>query len=223
MLLYKIYFEQCSNDIFLVDWERPKTDKLKMNGESSFTQGVNAWRGLLLINELNELQCYKVISTEFTLLAYAFFMDGIGFRYFSSQNPYFDNKPHKSPENYVLNFFITAIVMYVIGIAQYLFRYLIKNWFPLPYEEFTDLCSISNISVLMFDSEYKGYYIHGRSPYGQSEVASSELVKSIEFEMTGQAQMRGLLPDDPTLQTFEIFMPKLLLSTYKVRYYGEIN
>jgi meckelin len=223
MLLYKIYFEQCSNDIFLVDWERPKTDKLKMGGESSFSQGVNAWRSLLLINELNELQCYKVISTEFTLLAYAFFMDGIGFRYFSSQNPYFDNKPHKSPENYVLNFFITAIVMYVIGIAQYLFRYLIKIWFPLPYEEFTDLCSISNISVLMFDSEYKGYYIHGRSPYGQSEVTSSELAKSIEFEITGQAQMRGLVPDDPNLQTFEIFMPKVLLSTYKDQYYREIN
>jgi hypothetical protein len=85
------------------------------------------------------------------------------------------------------------------------------------------LCSISNISVLMFDSEYKGYYIHGRSPYGQSEVTSSELVKSIEFEITGQAQIRGLVPDDPNLQTFEIFMPKVLLSTYKDQYYREIN
>jgi hypothetical protein len=75
----------------------------------------------------------------------------------------------------------------------------------------------------MFDSEYKGYYIHGRSPYGQSEVTSSELFKSIEFEITGQAQMRGLVPDDPNLQTFEIFMPKVLLSTYKDQYYREIN
>jgi Meckelin (Transmembrane protein 67) len=107
----------------------------------------------LLVNELNELQTYKIISIEFTLLTYAFFMDGIGFRYFSSQNPDFENKPNKSPENYVLNFFVTAIVMYLIGIAQYIFRYLIKIWKPLPYEEFTDLCSISNISVLMFDDQ----------------------------------------------------------------------
>jgi hypothetical protein len=46
--------------------------------------GTNAWRTLLLINELNELQTYKIVSIEFTLITYAFFMDGIGFRYFSS-------------------------------------------------------------------------------------------------------------------------------------------
>ena len=117
ILLYKIYFEQCSYDIFLVDWERPKTDKVYRGGDSVISQGVNAWRSLLLVNELNELQTYKIISVEFTLLTYAFFMDGIGFRYFASQNPDFENRPHKSPENYVLNFFVTAIVMYVIGIA----------------------------------------------------------------------------------------------------------
>lgn len=78
--------------------------------------------------------------------------------------------------------------MYIIGAAQYAFRYLVKLWFPLPIEEFTDLCAISNISVLMFDSEFRGYYIHGRSPYGQAEVTSSDLIKSLECEMTGQAQ-----------------------------------
>ena len=56
--------------------------------------------------------------------------------------------------------------MYAIAIAQYIFRYLIKLWFPIPFEEFTDLCTICNISVLIFDNEFKGYYIHGRSPYG---------------------------------------------------------
>jgi hypothetical protein len=113
--------------------------------------------------------------------------------------------------------------MYLIGIAQYLLRFLIKIWKPLPYEDFTDLCSISNISVLMFDDQYKGYYIHGRSPYGQSEVSSSDLIKSLEYEMTGQAQQRGLTSDDPNLQTFEIFMPRILLSSYREQYYREIN
>lgn len=37
ILLYKIYFEQCSIDIFLVDWERPKTDKVKKSGQSDFS------------------------------------------------------------------------------------------------------------------------------------------------------------------------------------------
>jgi meckelin len=63
---------------------------------------------------------------------------------------------------------------------------MIKLWNPLPFEEFTDLCAISNISVLMFDSDFRGYYIHGRSPYGQAEVSATDLAKSLEYESLGQ-------------------------------------
>lgn len=83
-LIYKIYFEQCSFDMFLIDWEKPKTEKIRKANDLGQRKGVNAWRSLLLLNELNELQIYKIISTEFTLITYAFFMDGIGFRYFSN-------------------------------------------------------------------------------------------------------------------------------------------
>lgn len=58
-----------------------------------------------------------MISVEFTLITYAFFMEGLGWRYFSTHNPDFTLKKFNSPENYVLNFFVTAIVIYVIGIA----------------------------------------------------------------------------------------------------------
>ena len=44
-------------------------------------------------------------------------MEGLNWRYFSTQNPSFTTKSENSPENYVLNFFVTAVVMYVIGIA----------------------------------------------------------------------------------------------------------
>ena len=32
IILYKIYFEQCSIDIFLIDWEKPKTEKINKSG-----------------------------------------------------------------------------------------------------------------------------------------------------------------------------------------------
>ncbi len=140
-----------------------------------------------MLNEFNELQTYKIISIEFNLIAYAFFMEGVGWRYLSTFSPDFEIRKGGAPENYVVCFFVTAIVMYVIGMCQYVIRYLIKIWKPLPFEEFTDLCAICNISVLMFDNEYKGYYIHGRSPYGQAEVSASDLIKSLEYESTGQA------------------------------------
>lgn len=33
-LIYKIYFEQCSFDMFLIDWEKPKTEKLRKTNDS---------------------------------------------------------------------------------------------------------------------------------------------------------------------------------------------
>jgi hypothetical protein len=59
---------------------------------------------------------------------------------------------------------------------------------PLKTEELTDLCSICNISVLLFDNSFHGYYIHGRSPYGQAEVSSEILRKALEYEESGKAQ-----------------------------------
>jgi hypothetical protein len=93
-----------------------------------------------------------MVSMEFTLLCYAFLMEGIGWRYLSTHDPELKNEKMNSPENFVLNFFVTTIVMYVIAIVQYVWAYLIKFRVPLKIEEFTDLCAICNISVLMFDN-----------------------------------------------------------------------
>jgi hypothetical protein len=54
---------------------------------------------------------------EFTLVCYAFFMEGLGWRYLSSYDPNLTTTSNDSPENYVLTFFITAVVIYVIGIC----------------------------------------------------------------------------------------------------------
>lgn len=118
---------------------------------------------------------------------------------------------------------MTTIVIYVIGIVQYLLRYIFKFKVPLRAEEFIDLCSITNISILMFDNSFHGYYIHGRSPYGQAEVSSEVLRRAIEYESSGKAQQRGLTPEEPNLQTFEIFMPKRMLQDYKDHYLKDVN
>jgi hypothetical protein len=48
---------------------------------------VNAWRRLFLLNELSELQTYKLISTELNLFLYALIMEGFGLRNFASNDP----------------------------------------------------------------------------------------------------------------------------------------
>lgn len=125
--------------------------------------------------------------------------------------------------SYPLHFFVTAIIVYIIGTLQYLLRYLIKFRVPLKCEEVTDLCSICNISLLIFDETFHGYYVHGRSPYGQAEVSSGELRKALEYEMAGKAQERGLTSLEPNLQTFEIYMPKRMLQDYRDHYLKDVR
>ena len=213
-MLFKIYFEQCKIDVYLLDWERPRLQVHRDNPGRNKNE-VNCWRSMLLCNELNELQAYRLISSEFTLIMYALLMEGFGFKYMDSYDPDFDLNATNSPRNFALFFFVTTIVIYGLGIAQYAFFQIVKPILPLKTESFVDLCSVTNISVLMFDDTYQGYYIHGVSPYGYAEISAEKLRKSLKFEASGKAQIRGISPENPNLQTFEIFMPQDLMKIYK--------
>ena len=66
-------------------------------------------------------------------------------------------------------------------------KYLFKVWVPLPHENFIDLCSISNISIIIFDESLHGYYIHGMNPLGQAE-GSLQYIESI-FEKEAKCKL----------------------------------
>lgn len=70
---------------------------------------------------------------------------------------------------------------------------------PMKHLEFIDLCSMTNISLMIFDESFHGYYIHGRSPYGQSEISSEKLALALEFESSGKANYRGIHETMPNL------------------------
>lgn len=57
---------------------------------------------------------------------------------------------------------------------------------------FIDLCSVSNISVFILDEIYHGYYIHGRCPYGRSEMNISEMLVNFYRENQRMTSTRGL-------------------------------
>ncbi len=102
-------------------------------------------------------------------------------------------------------------------------RYVLSRPFSLPHTNFVDLCSMCNISVLMFDETFHGYYIHGRSPYGQAEISTEKLLKALNFEAAGQATIRGISDEDPDMQTFEIFIPVTLMKHYRTSYLQEVT
>lgn len=55
-----------------------------------------------------------------------------------------------------------------------------------------DLCSVSNISVFILDQSRHGYYIHGRSPHGITDVNIKDMIMNLDRESRLMSPTRGL-------------------------------
>jgi len=215
--------EQVQMDFFFIDWEKPRlTYKRELNREVYFQ---SAWRMILVANEFNELQVERHFRVEFLYLIYGFFMIGLKWERLAAIIPTMTtNVLEGIPTSPVLKFFLGIFLLFVISIILYGLRKLIVLRFPTPVQEFTDLCSIANVSLMVFDKEFHGYYVHGMSPSGSAEGSIGELKRALELESKGTVRGRGLLANDPTnLQTFEIFFPCEVRQAYNNLYKSEIT
>ena len=113
---YKIVYEQSSLDIFLIDWESPRMYRFPGHMPK---QAVNPWRRLFIANEFNELQGSKHITTEMILILFLVFSEGFGYKYWSLMQADLTTVKTDSPENYVLNFFVTTCIIFGIGCVEY--------------------------------------------------------------------------------------------------------
>lgn len=129
----------------------------------------------------------------------------------------FSYEENDSPEDYVLNFFIIFLILFMVGSVSYFFQTAFAVWNPPPYLDFVDLCSVANISIIVFNEEMNGYYIHGKSPSGASDVGSQRLSLNLEAEMAGNANVRGMhnSPAYRDKQHFQIYMPPRMIMDYR--------
>lgn len=85
----------------------------------------------------------------------------------------------------LLKFFLSAFIMLSIVAVNY-FIYLVFNRMDAPHvQKFCDLCSVSNISVLMMYDSIHGYYINGKAPWLQSDLPISWLKAELDKERRG--------------------------------------
>ena len=117
------------------------------------------------------------------LLIFLVITEGFGYRYYSLMEADLTREPSASPENFALNFFVITFLIYSIGCAQYFIAMIVYPIKPPDYVEFVDLCSVANISIIMFNEDLNGFYIHGKSPSGASDVSSERLRLNIENEI----------------------------------------
>ena len=117
---------------------------------------------MYLANEFCELQAQKHLSSSFILIIFLVFAEGFNWKNLSLIKTSLDVASEgQAMESYPLVFFTVAFTVFLIGLVGY-FSIMLTQWLnPNSYVEFVDLCSLANMSVLMFDAELKGFYIHG--------------------------------------------------------------
>ncbi|KRX07370.1 hypothetical protein PPERSA_06985 [Pseudocohnilembus persalinus] len=169
--------------------------------------GISVWRSLFVANEFNEIQIERTVEIEWSLFFLGFFLSGIKLENLAASTPDFtidDDKVENLDNNYVLTFFLGAFIFLMIGFVQLFLRKLLIIWWPLHIQDFNDLCSVGNISILVFDSILHGYYMHGKAPIGVSEGNSQWLDEALQKEARANAS-RGFLKGQ-ALQSFEVIV-----------------
>ncbi|XP_067093967.1 meckelin [Osmerus mordax] len=213
---------QLSVDVFLIDWERPR-------GKANRTvQGcaegkrepspVSIWRTYFVANEWNEIQTIRKINPTFQIMAVLFLLEVVGFSSLSLREPWavLERPPQafSPPSSLTLRYGLAASLWLCLGLLQMVFFTVFHERFVEDkIRQFVDLCSISNVSVLLLSHRCFGYYIHGRSVHGHADTNMEEMNSNLKREAEALCGQRGLLPNTDT-QTFQISITNRLRQQY---------
>ncbi|XP_076869270.1 meckelin [Brachyhypopomus gauderio] len=210
---------QLSVDIFFIDWERPRCKASKPgNASGEGKSPVSIWRTYFVANEWNEIQTIRKISPTVQVISVLFFLEVVGFSSLALRDP--SSELQRSAEAYTPAY--SRILRYGVATATWLCLGLMQvTFFSVFYErfvedkirQFVDLCSISNISVLLFSQRCFGYYIHGRSVHGHADTNMEEMNSNLKREAENLCGQRGLLPNSD-VQTFQISVTSRLRAQY---------
>ena len=232
-----LIFTQTSYDIFFIDWERPKSDssnfvsssdmKNKKNEnekdylikkELSEFNKISCWRTLFVANEWNEIQTFRKIDPLVQLIGVLFFLKVINLEAIttadcnSSINP--DPNQFQAEYSGILRIAMAASMYIGIGILQYVvYEFFYIRCISDEIGQFIDFCSVANVSMFIMTHTQYGFYLHGRSPHGNSDVSMQYMSKALAKEENEETGKRGL-GQNSDQQTFSIFISNKLSNEY---------
>jgi len=166
---------------------------------------VSIWRALFIANELNERIGSTRTSVFITWLLMATFLEGLSIKNAARWQPNLSTEDTSPLYNPLVMFGISTGIWIAIIVGQLLIR-RIASIFQGGMTDFIDICSLSNVSVLILDEPCHGYYIHGQAPGGTGDCSGTLMNQRLKQEKEGLLLKRGIRPDDD-LQTFEMFFP----------------
>nr|XP_056718184.1 meckelin-like [Euleptes europaea] len=211
--LVHVLVTQLTVSIFLIDWEKPRekrTQRTPTGGDQRAASSVSAWRTFLIANEWNELQTHRKINPSLQLFATLLLLEVVGLKNLASRdlnvNLHPDSNAYLAPWSPVLRFGIAASVWLAIGIVQVVLSVgLYERFVEEKIQQFTDLCSLSNVSVFILMHRCYGFYIHGRSVHGHADVSMGTMRSYLRKEEENLCPLRGLEANS-NIQTFEVLL-----------------
>jgi meckelin len=198
-------YKQCTSELFFVDWEQSKALNQEPN-ESTKKVTVSIWRSIFMSNEFAKLQSFRRCNIQFTLIGVLVLSKVFHLRNLGTAKPDLEDlSPGKMSS--ILLFAANSLCWAIMITIQRVFRYLIYDrYYRNRLNQYTDILSLSNISLLIFDEYCHGYYIHGRSVHSTADTDMEELNNCLQREAADMVPRRGFA--DTNQQSFEIFVTK---------------
>lgn len=114
-----------------------------------------------------------------------------------------------------LKFFLCSFIMWCIVLVQYILvriSWVIEN---SQVSNFTDICSVANVSVLIMTDQVHGYYIHGKAAWDRSDIPMATLKLKLDHELKGYTgiQSRDFNPN-ATVNNKEKIFPTTTFEIY---------
>ncbi|XP_041798443.1 meckelin [Chelmon rostratus] len=214
---------QVSVDVFFIDWERPRSKAnrtVQATGKPKRDPSpVSIWRTYFVANEWNEIQTKRKINPTFQIMAVLFFLEVLGFSNLALRDPWptlnRSSQAYTPSYSLMLRYGLAATLWLCIGLLQVIyFTVFHEHFVEDKIRQFVDLCSVSNISVLLLSHRCFGYYIHGRSVHGHADTNMEEMNHNLRREGESLCSPRGLLPNTD-IQTFQVSLTNCLRVQYE--------
>lgn len=228
-VLYMILL-QTSYDIFFIDWERPRADekfekklsspeidnnvvlRQQIEGQNS----ISCWRTIFIANKWNGFQTLRKTSNSVQVFLVIILLKVLSLENYARKectiktNDNQDNAPY----SFVLRVGIGSIIYIGVELFQILFFGLFySRCIRDEIGNFVDYCSVSNISMLVLTHSRFGYYVHGRSPNGNSDTSLFNLGQNLIKEESNLTTKRGL-EIGSSHQVFSALFPTKLIVEY---------
>ncbi|UJR08253.1 hypothetical protein I4U23_012526 [Adineta vaga] len=206
-----LIIRQSNIDIFFIDWEKPRTENLN---------SVSVWRSYFVANEYSEIQTFRRINVTFQIIFVLLLLKVINLENVATIQPGVSLFPSAADYKPDYNGILRVGIAFSMWLAVALIQYLVYILFYQRFVEdkiinFIDLCSVSNISIFILMENLYGYYIHGRSPHGITDVNMKDMMMHLERESNQMIGKRGLQPNSDD-QIFIIRVDRAFRSQYEL-------